>query len=1439
MKGKILLSVLMLFFGVVVFGQRDYRISKLKGVDTLYVKHPAIFTYKIEVPNSSGNLYSADTLVWTFIKSPALDFDSLQLYNYTISGDTARLKIPIGVTSTSFIDTVSIYVKPKLNDNSILYTNRPLIASIIGNKNDINTSNNTITNNVYVLPSARFYNNSLLTITCNNNEAHLGDTIDYTITCVPKAKDGSPVRSIISILEEYIDFNNGKGLTILETNLPVTDYNLGQPYWDLGTIPSDSMIVITMKCKIDSVIENYGRTISFYTNLSDTIFRDYTSNSYEYYYVTKATSCNPVIFYPNNYLYDFNHDILATGELITANKTVTYRLTTYYKNNIDSIKNDVYFVKDSRTQFISSIPTPTTIIGDTLIWRYKTYDYNFNTTGTAYYNGKTIEINLNVPINAQLTINDTLHYYSKATITNASFGSLTKYDTLINIIANDAQQVVVDNTNNLLAAPQGIQWVRPNDFEARFGSNSYSSINNIKVIDSTNAVVLSIVENYLPNQNIKNNVVVLSKYTTNGQLIFKQHIDSTQDIDFYGYNNLYIYNVKNSADILCVRYNNKENKIFVKRFNADGVLLWNSQKLLDSTYNLLSLDVSYNDNGDIELLFNREIAYNYGNLLAISKITRLKISNNGSISIVGELPNVNLSRGITAMKKVNNEYFAIEAKLEKTKRFINNGYSGSVEGGNNTFVSKNFLSKYDDNFNKIFEKEIINYGQLYLYKIFVNTNDNTISVFGELDYSIRYNSDLNSNATDSTIYFNNGSHGGYNEIQYLKLSTNGDVLINKAFGGRKIEYVLDILQTNNGDFILGGAVSSVNDGNINGVHTKTNPNMYGSSDEGWLLRINQQGNVVWQKPIGASETYSNCYALAEFPNGELMVAGDYGEHYIGNSDFYGKGGSYVLKIGATNVIRGEVFVDINNDSIKEDDEPWYDGAIVQSKKDSITSSSNIVEGKYANVVDTGTYVTKPLVKAYYTLFPAQHTSIFTGYQMADTANFRLVPIAGINDLRILVTPVNTPRPGFPVKYVIDYQNVGTTTLPGILQLIKDNKTIFDSASVVPDVEDGDTLRWNVGALAPEDKGTIVLYLTVKAPPAVTNTDSLTHEFSINPIIGDTTPLDNKIVLQERVRGSYDPNDKTEVHGNTLTPLEIASGEYLLYTIRFQNTGNDTAFRVIIRDTLTDKLDWNSFEMVSASHNYTLNIKDGNKAEWKFDPIFLEDSTSNEPASHGYVSFRIKAKPTLMLGEQIKNKAHIYFDFNEAVITNTQTNTVTNPILLPLTWLNITATKNEKDVVVTWQTVNERNVAYFEVLHSIDGIRFTKIGVVNANNSTLNKYTFKHEQPAFGINYYRLNQVDTDSRSKQSAIAAVNVATDVAIGIYPNPATNVLNINLYNLGNENATISIVDALGRQKLQKNITNTGNRISLDISSFAKGMYFVRVMQGGSIKTLAFEKL
>jgi gliding motility-associated-like protein/uncharacterized repeat protein (TIGR01451 family) len=147
----------------------------------------------------------------------------------------------------------------------------------------------------------------------------------------------------------------------------------------------------------------------------------------------------------------------------------------------------------------------------------------------------------------------------------------------------------------------------------------------------------------------------------------------------------------------------------------------------------------------------------------------------------------------------------------------------------------------------------------------------------------------------------------------------------------------------------------------------------------------------------------------------------------------------------------------------------------------------------------------------------------------------------------------------------------------------------------------------------------------------------------------------------RLVSAYDPNTITVVPEGIGELKIVKRGIPLQYRIDFQNTGKDTAYDIIVTDTLPLFLDLSTLEWGGASHYYTTDISGPNKniLKFSFRKIFLVDSNANEPGSHGFITFSIKPFSNIASGTKIENSASIFFDFNDPVTTNSAWVTVSD------------------------------------------------------------------------------------------------------------------------------------------------------------------------------------
>lgn len=146
------------------------------------------------------------------------------------------------------------------------------------------------------------------------------------------------------------------------------------------------------------------------------------------------------------------------------------------------------------------------------------------------------------------------------------------------------------------------------------------------------------------------------------------------------------------------------------------------------------------------------------------------------------------------------------------------------------------------------------------------------------------------------------------------------------------------------------------------------------------------------------------------------------------------------------------------------------------------------------------------------------------------------------------------------------------------------------------------------------------------------------------------------------RASFDPNDKVAWPKGYGAEHFVEPQRQLEYSIRFQNTGNDTAFQVTLIDSLDTWLDLTSFRVTGASHPYTYSLI-GNALKVTFDRIGLPHQSVNDSGSQGYFSYSIKPLSSTPLKTKIFNTAEIIFDLNLPVFTNTTLHTVSKDFIV--------------------------------------------------------------------------------------------------------------------------------------------------------------------------------
>ncbi len=269
--------------------------------------------------------------------------------------------------------------------------------------------------------------------------------------------------------------------------------------------------------------------------------------------------------------------------------------------------------------------------------------------------------------------------------------------------------------------------------------------------------------------------------------------------------------------------------------------------------------------------------------------------------------------------------------------------------------------------------------------------------------------------------------------------------------------------------------------------------------------------------------------------------------------------------------------------------------------------------------------------------------IATTVDFPDTINFGF-------DLGVIFS-AGWARPGLPHQLAITAQNLapmqsGTV----IVQLDLDPNLIYISAVPPPTSVIGTTLTWSFPEVLFTSPMSILVNTLIPTDVTLVGTQ-LVSTASVSSTEPETYTANNTATVLRIISNSFDPNIKVAHTNSGSSDIWLLDqDEFIDYTIHFQNTGTDTAFTVVITDTLPQNLEPGSITMGAGSHPFTWKLSGQGILEFTFDNILLPDSNVNETASHGFVGFRILPRLPLLPGEEIENIANIYFDFNDPVIT---------------------------------------------------------------------------------------------------------------------------------------------------------------------------------------------
>ncbi len=361
---------------------------------------------------------------------------------------------------------------------------------------------------------------------------------------------------------------------------------------------------------------------------------------------------------------------------------------------------------------------------------------------------------------------------------------------------------------------------------------------------------------------------------------------------------------------------------------------------------------------------------------------------------------------------------------------------------------------------------------------------------------------------------------------------------------------------------------------------------------------------------------------------------------------------------ACSVVSGQLFSDIDRNCTFSGNDLGIPGSLIELNPGGFASSTDI-NGNYRLAIPPGQYSLKQYSPSYftqkcpdtltYTLNNPSNGNLYT-LNIADSVNTN-------PDIQVSLD-IGLLRPGGVVYMGVNVKNLTPNTIPSTSLKLKFDSLLTNlSSSFTPTAQGIDSVVWTTSSMSAFSSRHFTLGFQVDTSIAIgTRVNAMV---TLGPVLNEINLANNVDSTYGYVRGSFDPNFLSVVPEGKLTPGFISSDQALEYTIHFQNTGNDTALRVFVVDSLPDGLDLATIKILDSSHPcvFSYTASTGNAVKFNFPYIILPDSGTNNEGSNGYVKFSVQQKQGNGDWTSFVNRADIYFDYNQPVSTNSVLNTV--------------------------------------------------------------------------------------------------------------------------------------------------------------------------------------
>lgn len=357
-----------------------------------------------------------------------------------------------------------------------------------------------------------------------------------------------------------------------------------------------------------------------------------------------------------------------------------------------------------------------------------------------------------------------------------------------------------------------------------------------------------------------------------------------------------------------------------------------------------------------------------------------------------------------------------------------------------------------------------------------------------------------------------------------------------------------------------------------------------------------------------------------------------------------------IKLKKTMLIKGKAFVDWNLDEVWQSYEPVLKNKIVYWKDSGYVCNTDN-QGNYMLYIPAGSNRKIEINTNQYYVSAWSGSKIYSSNK--DTVIVSNFPfdVTLDRDLALELIPYTgiKARRGAESKYMLRVSNISGKPVKSATLRLNLNKGIrkFVAIGSSPTYDSVRLMaEWKFNTTLQADSSFNLYFKCLYSADSFQYGDTVYTEARIVNSFSDADTSNNYVRVLQKISSAYDPNMKeSNPRGE-----QIKQPDAIQFTIHFQNEGNDTAYRVVVVDTLSMIMPMYEIEIGAASHPFNFTVEN-NIMVWEFDKIMLPNKSEDELGSCGFLSFKAKLNKPLKVGDSVRNRAGIYFDYEKPVMTN--------------------------------------------------------------------------------------------------------------------------------------------------------------------------------------------